>query len=409
MKALLQERLPNGKTQCNACAWKCQLAPGAVGICRVRAADESGEVQYFGAPSMSAKCPLISVCGAGTFCIGAPAGSPASCNWACSFCSSAIVTLPESAPIITPKEAEGHGMEPWPEDKPVPLTREGFLKVRKMRGAQRAVEMKQSLDIEPEALINAWRESGKPGFAIRSTEPAIHVDALLPVFKAIRAEGGFIAYNTNCYWTPQLVELMAPHVDQVEIGFKGSGNEEFLKKVAGVPRMGPVWETFKALSEYDHIDLIVSDIPVIHETWEEDFDKLVDFIAEHVPARDYPRLIVRPWGGNVPFGAFGKYQAGAPYGYGTSRAILMNWATRRALKKLEMVWIEGLDSREQTGFEDVLGESYVVAREGKLQRAARNVEDLGEVLEVTELDLDPEQVVEAARIRMRADNVQGCP
>jgi len=52
---------------------------------------------------------------------------------------------------------------------------------------------------------------------------------------------------------------------------------------------------------------------------------------------------------------------------------------------------------------------FAIAREGKLQRVARNKEALGDVLELTELDLDPEQVVEAARIRMREDNVQACP
>jgi pyruvate formate lyase activating enzyme len=408
VKALLQEALPNGKTRCNACAWKCQLAPGAVGICRVREADESGVIQYTGAPSMSAVCPLVKVCAAGTFCIGAPAGSPAGCNWGCSFCSSAVVTLPEAAPVITPKEAEGHGMEPWPEDKPIPLTMDGFLRVKKMRGKLKALEMKDGLDINPETIIEAWRRSGKPGFAVRSTEPAIHVDSLRPVFKGIRAEGGHVAFNTNAYWTPELVELLAPHVDQIEIGIKGSGNEEFLRKVAGVPRMGPVWDTFRALSEHEHIDLLVSDIPVIHDTWKEDFQKLVSFIAEHVPARDYPRLTLRPWAGDIPFKAFGKYKAAAPYSIGTSRVLLVSWATRIALSQLDMVWVEGLTTREQTGFEEVL-HGFAIAREGKLQRVARNTEALGDVLELTELDLDPEQVVEAARIRMREDNVQACP
>jgi len=408
MKAILQERLPNGKTQCSACAWQCSLAPGAVGICRVREADDDGVIQYTGAPSMSAVCPLVSKCGAGTFCVGAPAGSPAGCNWGCSFCSSAVVTLPESAPVITPREAEGHGMEPWPEDKPIPLTMDGFLRVKKMRGKLKALEMKDGLDINPETIIEAWRQSGKPGFAVRSTEPAIHVDSLLPVFQGIRAEGGHVAFNTNAFWTPELTEILAPHVDQIEIGIKGSGNEEFLRKVAGVPKMQPVWDTFRDLSEYDHIDLLVSDIPVLHETWKEDLDKLVSFIAENVPPRDYPRLTLRPWAGNIPYKAFGKYQAAVPYSTGTSRALLVSWATRLALSKLEMVWVEGLTTKEQTGFEEVMYD-FAIAREGKLQRVARSTEALGAVFEVSELDLDPEEVVEAARIRMREDTLSAGP
>lgn len=397
MKGLLQEPVANDKIQCNVCAHRCKLGEGQTGICRVRK-NVGGEIQYLAYNSPQNVCPLVGNCAAGTFC-----ASPPSCNWSCSFCTSAAITMPEVDEAVT---------EAYDNDTPLPLTSEGYLDQRAIRGKRviplpmamleakppdevellkRDIGMEPSQIASPTELVEAWKRSGEAGFGMRGSEPIIHLEAVIETFSAIREAGGFVLINTNGYWTPESLELLAPHIDQVEIGFKGSGNPEFMRKVASVPKMEPVYETIKGLAQYP-IDILISDVPVLHETWEDDFRALSKFISETLPPRDFPRLKLYPWKNRIPQEAFGKFVAGRPTGGTDSKLGYLGYyahledAARIALEHLDSVWFSMVWSKTQDG-KSLLNSmaDLAVAEEGAaLVRVAKTPEALGHVLVTSE-------------------------
>lgn len=294
MRALLQTPLDADKARCDTCAWRCVLSPGQVGVCRVRA-NVQGRIVYLAQGMFTETCPKVSTCNAGTFCTGQP-----SCNWSCTFCSSAPATLPELEPVIL-----GHGE--------IPFRKDGFLDRKALQGPKvmpfpniASYPRRTSADVVAE-----WKASGKRGFAVRLTEPSIHLESCIEIFSQVHAEDGFVMIGTNAFWTPETVEALAPHVDQVEVGIKGSANPTFLRNVAGVPRVEPIFDTITALAGYD-LDLAVLDVPVFHEGWQDDVTNLVRFIRDTIPDRGLPRYKLSAWGGRIPYEAFGDFLPGLP-------------------------------------------------------------------------------------------------
>lgn len=298
MRGILQEPIEGtGKTRCNVCAFRCELSEGQVGMCRVRH-NQGGAIEYLAEDNaLGAVCPMVETCGAGLHCIGGARG----CNWSCSFCSSGSVMNPEFAPAQKGQI-------------PIPLTSEGFLDKKALRGnvlpIMPASAFKGRNDT-PDEIVARWKDSGRGGLGIRGDEPSIHVEQVIPIFKQVRAEGGFVFINTNGYWTPELLEVLAPWVDVVNVGVKGSANARFLRKVAGVPKTEPIFETIKGLVARGRI-VTVTDLPVYHDDWEDDFKKLCGFVASEIPARDYPRLTISPLSGLVASSALGEFQLGFP-------------------------------------------------------------------------------------------------
>lgn len=358
MRALLQEGLDDtGRTRCDVCAHRCVLSPGQVGRCRVRQ-NVGGEIHYIAYDYESKQCPAESVCAAETACTGR-----GGCSWTCSFCASAATVHPEMASAL--RDVDRLGQEALRGDPPV--TKDGFLDKRRIPGIRTILPM-ASGEAHPEGpddVVRAWRESGKPGWAMRTSEPSIHLEWVLDVAKGVRAEGGFVLLGTNGYWTPETVDLLAPHVDLVEVGVKASLNPRFMRKVVGATKPEAVLETIRALVGCD-VQVTVSDIPLFHDTWEQDFSALAEFVADVIPPRAHPRLILRSWAGSVASELFGDFRKGIPYEFDpyspdsdvrrwghavgpreaplhesvwVDRPALLVRATEIALTHLESVWL----------------------------------------------------------------------
>lgn len=385
MRTALQESLGDGLARCDTCAYQCELSPGQVGICRIRR-NVAGEIVYEAFGTATVKCPLIGSCGADSFCVAAP-----SCNWSCSFCSSASNTQPELA------RAERTGELTQTED--------GFVDRKAIRG--RGLTMFPLMEkfprMDPGDVVEEWRASGKSFFAMRTSEPSIHYETVKPILEGVRNLGGKTFINTNGYWTPRLVDELGPLLDGVEVGVKASGNERFLRKVAGVPKFMPVLETIRGLVSHG-CTVHVSDIPVYHGGWERDFERLAEFVAEVVPHNpDFPRMSLYRWLDATR--ALGNYRAGIPrHAPGGSFAIedrsgLLARAAQIAVQHLGSCWVSLAfghlsqtpkgDAFEAQEFIRQLGKAEVV-REGGVFRVARDREALGQVVEVTPAPIDKE-------------------
>lgn len=380
MRAALQEPLESGKIRCNVCAFRCELSEGQTGICRVRK-HEGGEIKYLALDTMAGACIHNGQCGAGTYCAEKP-----SCNWSCSFCTSAVMTQPERFPMI------GGGKRPL-------LTIDGFLskkpETRSTPFPLQSLENKTPVDV-----VEDWKASGERGFGMRASEPSIHFEWCREVFQGIHDAGGFVAINTNGYWTPELTRELAPLVDIVNVGLKGSANTRFAQKTMGVPRPAAVFETIRGLVEAN-CWVHISDIPTFHSEWEDDFTRVCSFIAETIPERSYPRLLIRPWMGPIPTTAFGFFDTGMPVQVGprsfekTKSALLLR-ALELAFYHVECVWVEksGMHTDEAQMFADSI--PFVWRPEGSAIRVARSSSGLGDVLQVEERDTDFEATLDKA-------------
>ncbi|MPZ68798.1 MAG: hypothetical protein GEU71_04640 [Actinobacteria bacterium] len=386
MRGILQEPLESGAVRCNVCAFRCELSEGQVGRCRVRRND-GGEINYLAYDAMGAVCPFVGQCGAGTYCVGKP-----SCNWSCSFCLNSSETIPEFF------DAFGGAGE-------TPLTDDGYLDKKSLLGAKLPMFPLETMKKkDPKQVVEDWKASGLGWFAIRLTEASIHVESTSEMFKLVRAAGGNVLIATNGYWTSELLQVMAPLVDVVDVGLKGSANRKFMSKVAGVPKIEPIFETIEGLVSHG-CAVMVSDLPLYHRDWESDFSRVCAFIADTIPERDYPRLSIAPFGGHTPAVAFGHFKLGIPVEirpqvFYDSRANLMLRAVEIALEHLDMVWMQGfgaLPKEEIQPLFEALPEPKVI--EGAAIRVGRT--QLGTVIELEQAAMD------LPRMRERVDAAWG--
>lgn len=273
----------------------------------------------------------------------------------------------------------------------LPLTGDGFLNKKALRGPQLQVFPLARVERhrkDAAQVVDDWKASGRQWIAIRTIEPSIHVDVVAEIFGAVKALGGHTFINTNGYWTPELVEVFGPLVDAVDVGFKGSANERFYRKVVGVSCIEPIFETIAALVERG-VYVLVSDIPLYHDDFESDFTNLCRFIADTIPESDAPRLKLYPWAGNTPSVAFGDFQPGIPdpEGFnGFNRGALLGEAAKIALGFMDRVWVamRALDSgpswEESSLFRSITDAGLTNVRQGEAVLVHRNDTDLGVVV-----------------------------
>lgn len=329
IRAILQDDLGNGKSRCNVCAYRCELSEGQTGLCRVRKR-QGGEIRYYGYERVNQTCPAQDTCGAGSHCIGA-----GGCNWGCTFCINTPNTNPEYVPVHRDR-------------REAKIDRNGFLDRKAFRTpldiiTLDGVTLTDDDAISPAEVAQDWKDSGLPFIAMRGSEPSIHVEAVRDIFSSVREQGGGVLINTNGYWTPELVEVLGPHTDIINVGVKASGNELFLRKVCGVPKRQPIFDTIEALVALGKT-VLVSDVPVFHDGFEQEFDALCRYVARTIPVRDQTRFKVLPWTGAVPEVGFGSFLPGIPDGDGFDRAALLHRCVEIAGRYLDRMFLHGLDS-----------------------------------------------------------------
>jgi hypothetical protein len=271
--------------------------------------------------------------------------------------------------------------------------------------------LKSTIHRTPEQVVADWKASQKPWFAIRSTEPSVHVEGVKEIFAGVKEAGGSVFIGTNGWWTEELLEILGPLVDAVDVGLKASANELFLRKVAGAPRSAPIFDTIKGLVSHG-VSVTVSDIPLYHAAWEQEFEQVCDFISDEVPAREYPRLRLRPWGGRIPEEAFGHFKSGLPVRvqeegapvaglWDRSRVHLILRASLLAVTSIDSLWIDTghFSERERQFLIDELPPWTV--EEGKIIRASATPQVIGAPLDTTAYEIDFNIVKQNAQARTR--------
>ena len=199
--AALAVRLPDGSVRCNACAHRCLVRPGRLGICGARENRDGALVSLVYGEAVAAtlesieKKPFYHAWpGSSAFSI-----STAGCTFHCRFCQNWEIA-----------QAHREGIQP------------------------------RTLRLAPTDIVARARATGARAIAYTYVEPTVFIEYALDTARLARAAGLGNVLVTNGYQTPEALELLAPFVDAANVDLK-SFSDRFYRRVCGA-RLQPVLE-----------------------------------------------------------------------------------------------------------------------------------------------------------------------
>ncbi len=247
-KALLYERLDEGRVRCNLCAHHCIVRPGEKGLCQVRE-NRGGELHtlVYGLPLSLAvdpieKKPLFHFHPASTAFSIATVG----CNFRCAFCQNADISQ-------------------MPRDR------------GEIRGRQTS----------PEAVVDAARRAGCRSIAYTYTEPTIFFEYSYDIARLAHQAGIGSVYVTNGYMTSDMLEtfqgLKNGHdawLDAANVDLKAFRDETY-RRVCGA-RLQPVLDALKQMKRLDvWVEVTTLVVPEMNDS-EQELSDIARFIADEL-------------------------------------------------------------------------------------------------------------------------------
>lgn len=215
----LYTRMPNGRVQCTACARRCQIGEGQIGLCGIRGV-VGGRLYLLNYGRIIAghvdpieKKPVIHYRpGSKIFSI-----ATTGCSWLCRFC--------QNSDISQRRKVEG-------------------------------------VEAEPERVVELAVENGCEGIAYTYNEPSIFIEYARDVGRIARARGLFNVFVSNGFHTPETVAAMGEFLDCLTVDFKGSGETGFVRSVIHIPDAEPIFQTLLEVKRKTKIHLEVTDLIV---------------------------------------------------------------------------------------------------------------------------------------------------
>lgn len=205
MPTRLQEALPDGRTRCNLCLWRCGLRHGQRGFCQAHV-NRHGTLYNlsYGIISSIAVTPIedkpVKHYRPGTRVLNV--GSYG-CSFRCGGCHNLEISwAPEALDALA-------------------------------RGESTAAY------VTPEELVQAALRQGVQGIAFTYSEPAVWLEYVLDVSVLAHEAGLYTVYVTNSFVTDEALELMAPHVDVMCSDIK-SLSDEFYQRICQAARVEEV-------------------------------------------------------------------------------------------------------------------------------------------------------------------------
>lgn len=223
----LQERLPNGRTRCNLCLWRCGLHHGARGFCQAHvnrhgtlynlsygivSAIELGPIE---AKPVRHYRPGTRVLSVGSY----------GCNFRCGGCHNLEISW---------------GVEALD---------------RLARGESTAAY------VTPDELVDAARRHGADGIAFTYSEPAVWLEYVLDVAQAARGAGLYTVYVSNSFVTDEALALLAPAIDVLCSDIK-SLDDDFYRAICPSARAADVLRAIERAQRLGvHVEVRTNLIP----------------------------------------------------------------------------------------------------------------------------------------------------
>ena len=217
--AELYQQQTGGRVRCTACARYCSIPEGKIGFCGIRQ-NQKGKLYLLAYGKITAshvdpieKKPLTHYLpGTSIFSI-----STSGCSWSCAYCQNYDMSQ------------------------------------------RRIVE---GTDVTPEQIVQAAEESGCRSIAYTYNEPTIFLEFAHDIGVLARRRGLHNAFVSNGYATPEAVKMMSDFLDAITVDFKGNGETGFLRRNAGIPDAGPIYETLSNLTKNTRVHIEITDLVV---------------------------------------------------------------------------------------------------------------------------------------------------
>ncbi len=226
-EAMLYQKLPDSRVQCNTCQWRCTINPDKSGVCRMYQ-NRNGvlyNLNYAQASSVAAdpieKKPLFHFYpGSLAFSIGGWG-----CNFHCQHCQNWEISCPPDN-------------EPW----------------------------RRSQDIPPQTAIDLARQHHCRGIAWTYNEPTIWFEYTFDSARLAKQNGLYTVYVTNGYITPEALDTIGPYLDAWRVDIKGF-SDAFYRDLARIAGWRGILEVAKRAKEkwQMHIEVITNIIPTMND------------------------------------------------------------------------------------------------------------------------------------------------
>ncbi len=250
-EALLYQKLGENKVQCNLCAHRCVINPGKKGICKVK--ENNSGILYTKVYGRTItqnidpieKKPLYH------FYPGSKAYSiaTAGCNFHCRFCQN------------------------WDISQ---ITNDEILKSGKKAA--------------PEQIVLNTKQAGCNNIAYTYTEPTIFFEYSFDTARIAHETGLNNIYITNGYMTTEMLEMISPYLDAVNVDLKAFRDETY-RRIIGA-RLQPVLDNLKKIKRLGiWLEVTSLIIPSVNDDPHEIRD-MANFVATEL-GRDVPWHISR--------------------------------------------------------------------------------------------------------------------
>jgi pyruvate formate lyase activating enzyme len=244
-EAMLWHPLDGGKVKCDLCGWRCTIAEGKTGYCRVRKNLGGKLYSLVYAKVIAANADPIEKKPLSHFNPGSTVFSIATngCNFRCNFCQNWSISHSDDI---------------------------------------------QGEDLPPKDVISLARRSGCQGISYTYTEPTIFFEYAYDCSKLAHDAGLFNTFVTNGYMTVDAVKTISPYLDAATVDFKGGGDPEFYRKFSSVANVQPIYDSLKEMKANKiHIEITNLVVPTMGDSMER--------------IRELSRWIMENLGGEVPF------------------------------------------------------------------------------------------------------------
>ena len=253
-EAILYKKLDNSKVQCIACSHKCIIIQDNTGICGVRQ-NKNGKLYllvYGKAVSANIdpieKKPLFNFLpSTRIFSLGT-----VGCNFGCDFCQNWDISQ------ITKGLKNKLSKENKLEDMDIEISKFGY-------------------ELPPEKIVELCIEKNIPSIAYTYNEPTVFFEYAYDTAKLAHKKGIKNVFVTNGYETEEVLQLIKPYLDAMNIDLK-SFNDDFYKKICKAS-LQPVLDTIKLAHKLGiWIEITTLIIPNKNDS-DEELNKTANFIS----------------------------------------------------------------------------------------------------------------------------------
>jgi pyruvate formate lyase activating enzyme len=226
-QAMLWDKLPDSRVQCHTCQWRCRIAPGKSGVCRVYQNREGTlfNMNYAAVSSMAAdpveKKPLFHFHpGTVVFSLGGWG-----CNFHCTGCQNWEISCP-------PNDA------PWAESR----------------------------EITPQAAVEMTLRNHCNGIAWTYNEPSMWFEYTLESARLAKEHGLYTVYVTNGFLTPEALDAIGPYLDAWRVDVKGF-TDALYKKIARIRGWRGILEVAqRARHKWNmHVEVVTNIMPTLND------------------------------------------------------------------------------------------------------------------------------------------------